>query len=1410
VTGIELWKSDGTNAGTVLVKDIGPSGVIGVYDRAANVNGTLFFVANDGTSGPELWKSDGTEAGTIQVKDIRPGSDGGNPIYLTSANGTLFFSADDGAIGREAWKSDGTPAGTVMVKDINPGAGDGPSFGFASVNGTVFFRANDGTNGTELWKSDGTTSGTVMVKDINPAGSSHPIDNSLNFANVNGTLFFSANDGATGRELWKSDGTSGGTVMVKDINPGTGDSNPAVLTNVNGRLYFSAFDGGTTGIELWTSDGTSAGTVLVQDLLTGINTSSPNGLTNVNGTLFFAARDDTHGRELWVIPPPPDLSATKTNNVGGSTVVAGWTWTITVSNSGVGAATFSAGQTILSDNLPSTGLSYGSPSVVNPSGVTGTGSISCSISGNNLACAASGGAVTIAANTGSFQVQFVATPNTTGTFANPRSGGSCSVDPDGNISEDNETNNACSNSVTVTGLDFGDAPTAAQSGFAATYPTRLSDDGARHTPTGPKLGGSRDAEVDGQPSVGADGDDAGGAPDDEDGVTFGALVAAMNASITVNLQNPDALSNRLDAWIDYNRDGDWFDAGEQVFSAFDLGTTAGTQALSFTVPATASIGTSYVRLRLSTAGGLAPTGAAADGEVEDYQVTLQSALPTLNINDATVTAEGSSGSTKSAIFTVSLSAPAEATVTVNFATANGTATAPADYTAASGTVTFPVGTTTRTITVLTKGDALDEDNETFFVNLSNPSANAVIGDGQGAGTIVDDDALPKLKINDVSVTEGSTGTKNATFTVTLTPASGRTVTVAYATADGTAVADSDYQTTAGSLNFTPGQLTKTIAVPIVGDTADELNETFFVNLAVPVNATFSDAQGKGTITDDDNTPSLTINDVAVIEGGDPETGGGQAVFTVSLSAASRRTVTVKFATATGTATTPADYQSTTGTLTFDPGDTMKTVTVPVFSDGLDEPDESYSVKLSTAVNATIADTAGLGTIQDADPPPTVSINDVTVTEGVAAVFTVSLSAASGKTVSVKFATANGSATSSGDYSAKTGTLSFTPGQLSKTVSVTITGDTTDEPDETFFVNLNTPINATIADGQGQGDIVDNDLPPKLTIADKAVTEGTGTTANAVFTVTLSAASGKTVSVNFDTADGTATAPADYTTTSGTISFAPGQTSKTISVPVIGDSLDEAAETFLVNLSGEANASIADGQGKGTITDNDATPSLRINDVTIAEGNVGTITATFTVTLSAASGQTVTVNYASANGTATSAFDYVAASGTLAFAPGDTTKLITVTVDGDTTIELDETFLVNLSGAVNATIADTQGVGKIRNDDVAISISDVVMPEGNSGTTTSFTFTVSLSAPQPLGTVTVLFGTANDTALAGGDYTAKTTTVSFSAGQTAKTVAVSVLVDAVLESDETFTVNLSNAVNAVIADAQAIGTIINDD
>jgi len=304
-----------------------------------------------------------------------------------------------------------------------------------------------------------------------------------------------------------------------------------------------------------------------------------------------------------------------------------------------------------------------------------------------------------------------------------------------------------------------------------------------------------------------------------------------------------------------------------------------------------------------------------------------------------------------------------------------------------------------------------------------------------------------------------------------------------------------------------------------------------------------------------------------------------------------------------------------------------------------------------------------------------------------------------------------------------------------------------------------------------------------------------------------------VAVAYSTANGTAKAGKDYVASSGTVAFAAGETSKMVHVDIKGDVLAERNETFTVNLSNAAGATIVDGAATGTIIDDDRPPTLSIADLSVTEGNGAHAHFMFIVTLDRAATEPVTVAYSTANGTARAGRDYLASSGTVTFAPGETSKMVHVDIKGDLLAEGNETLKLKLSNATGATIGDGTAIGTIIDDDgiavpPALSIADLTVAEGN-GEHSHFMFTVTLdkAAAEP---VTVAYSTANGTATAGSDYAATSGTLTFAAGETSKTVHVDISGDTVFEGNETFAVTLSNASGATIADATAVGTIVNDD
>ncbi|MEX8495276.1 Calx-beta domain-containing protein, partial [Sphaerotilus sp.] len=527
-----------------------------------------------------------------------------------------------------------------------------------------------------------------------------------------------------------------------------------------------------------------------------------------------------------------------------------------------------------------------------------------------------------------------------------------------------------------------------------------------------------------------------------------------------------------------------------------------------------------------------------------------------------------------AVFNVTLTNASSAATTVSLALADGTAKGGGvDYgTTGAGnlqvstdggttwtdatTATFAPGQIGVLVRTPVVADTIDDPNETFTLHATTvaPVGGTTNPSATGTATLLE---VPGLLINDITVNEG-TGT--ATFTVTMTSAATAPVTVHFASEDGTAHAGSDYTAVNGTLTFAPGELTKTISVPITDDTVFEGPETFKMNLSAPsTNAFIVDNQGLGTIKDDgtgtvppgvtptDDRPHATINDVTVNEG------AGTATFTVTLAGTATTPVTIDYATADGTAKAGQDYSAVTGTVSFAPGETTKSIVVPILNDTVYEGTETFTVNLANpSSNALITDPVGLGTIKDDgtgtvppgvtpdDDRPVVTINDVLVNEASAhATFTVTLSNPSDLPVTVKYSSVNGTAEAGFDYDAVLGTLTFAPGELTKTIDVPLHNDTVYEGAETFQIVLTDPTNAkvtlagagvdTTKDNIGIGTIMDDGtgtVPPGVTpdndtpavaINDVTVNEGAGT---ATFTVTLTNAAKMPVTVDYASADGT--------------------------------------------------------------------------------------------------------------------------------------------------------------------------------------------------------------------------------------------------------------------------------------------------
>ncbi|MDB5486360.1 MAG: hypothetical protein JWQ58_75 [Reyranella sp.] len=686
-----------------------------------------------------------------------------------------------------------------------------------------------------------------------------------------------------------------------------------------------------------------------------------------------------------------------------------------------------------------------------------------------------------------------------------------------------------------------------------------------------------------------------------------------------------------------------------------------------------------------------------------------------------------------------------------------------------------------------------------------------------------DPATPSLSIADVSVQEGNSGTRLMTFTVTLSAAAAGQVTVAYSTADGTATSGSDYVAASGNLTFAAGETSKTIQVTVNGDTAAEGNEAFTIRLANAAGATIADGSATGTLTNDDaasTLPALSVGDVSMREG---DSGTAELMFIVTLDKAATGPVTVNYTTANGTATAGSDYAALTGTLTFAAGETSQMVHVVVKGDTAVEATETFSFTLSNATGATIADATAVGQITDDDtvqdpgngPGKVYLVSSVSGADIVGfdpAVDKIDLGNAnihsfividtpqgfgfmspwSGETVIVQGVRLADLSVENFQFidnnhlrEALSGALAWENGPVLAADTVYMRSHEAGQVDRVAFDPATDVVsfkfygsreNLSMTDSTEGVVIADSSTNQKLILL--GVTRADLSSTNFEFTFTQ---------VREDDLSG---------------KIGMGQASNAQIVD------------FNLPIAGGGTVAGASGATDGVIgNDGGALPALSIADLSVAEGNGGHAHFMFVVTLDKAADGPVTVAYSTANGTATAGEDYVASSGTVTFAAGETSKMVHVDIKGDALAEGNEAFTINLSHPAGATIADGTAIGTLIDDDSApvvpaLSIADLAVAEGN-GEHSHFMFTVTLDEAAT-GPVTVAYSTANGTATAGSDYVATNGTLTFAAGETSKTVHVDISGDTVFEGNETFTVNLSNASGATIADATAVGTIVNDD
>ena len=476
--------------------------------------------------------------------------------------------------------------------------------------------------------------------------------------------------------------------------------------------------------------------------------------------------------------------------------------------------------------------------------------------------------------------------------------------------------------------------------------------------------------------------------------------------------------------------------------------------------------------------------------------------PAVKVANAPDVTEGDTGTAK-AVFTVSVSKKTGRDVRVEYETENGTAKAGEDYTPKSGVLRIPAGDTTGTVSVDVTGDTRAEGDETFTLSLSRHDESATIGEPREAtAKIVDDDKpeepAPRLSIVDARVTEGDSGTTAVNLALRLSAKPSERVVVEVSTENGSAVAPSDYRAKTDTVTFDPGETTGVFTVLVNGDTVDEPDELFFAEATIKSGkAQIADGRASVAITDDDAAgggggpgpgPAATIS-IADVSADEPTAAPRTATFTVTVTPAVQRVVTVKWATADGTASAGSDYTAGSGTLTFAAGETTETVAVALLPDDKTESNESFFVNLSGPVGATLADAQGMATIVSKGAAPSLSITDVVARESEGAAFAVELTGTATSPVSVTFSTSDGTAREGLDYLGRRATLTFAPGEKTKTIAVTVVDDDLAEPVETFSVNLGNAVNAVITKSRGTATIESSDLVPTTFATPTGATSG---------------------------------------------------------------------------------------------------------------------------------------------------------------------------------------------------------------------------------------------------------------------------------------------------------------------------------
>lgn len=608
----------------------------------------------------------------------------------------------------------------------------------------------------------------------------------------------------------------------------------------------------------------------------------------------------------------------------------------------------------------------------------------------------------------------------------------------------------------------------------------------------------------------------------------------------------------------------------------------------------------------------------------------------------------------------------------------------------ASSITIPAQSISKSIILQSIDDSIYQGVQSISLSISSQDANIIADPNNLDITLTDNDAPPAITIADASANENASSIK---FSVSLNRQSILPTTLTYSTVNGTALSGSDYTAVSNAqLTIPAGQTTGEISINLINDSSSEANETFTLSLTNPVNGTLQNSSATGTIVDDDAVPFISFNTTSQTVNENV----GTIQVQVSLDSASSQSITLPF-TLSGTATSSADYTlNTVSPLVIPAGQITANISITINDDALNEANETVILTMGAPTNAAFGtNTIHTITIQDNDTQPSVQFASVSqsVNESTATVTaTINLSAASGQSVQVPF-TLSGTATGgSVDYLATTSSpVTIPAGSTSATISFSIINDTSVESDETIIVSLGAPTNASLgASTTHTITIVDDDV--YISINDVTVSENAGT---ATFTISLSKISPLDVQVTWATANGTAIAGTNYTSSSASINIPTGTTTKTISVPIIDTPATcEGTRTFYVNLSSPNNGTIQDNQGVGFITENDY-PSISIGNAAIGEAYIASVP----ISLAQTCNVDITVNYSTTDNTATAGLDYLGASNLTATIPaGSLSAYIPILIFNDSISELNETFTVTISSPNYGSISTASATVTIQDDD----------------------------------------------------------------------------------------------------------------